>query len=169
MGSPENLDMKQVILLIALALATPTLSVPVDGSERVLDVAGCLALQAGKALGADLLPFGGFGAGLAADLLCKEILKPKEPEIPKIPGLPEIPKVPELPEIPKLPELPEIPKIPGLPEIPEIPDSGKGKDKGKDDKGKDHGKGKDKGKDDHKKGKDKGKDKGKGKGPFGLF
>merc|ERR1711962_930493 len=168
MGSPENLDMKQVILLIALALATPTLSVPVDGSERVLDVAGCLALQAGKALGADLLPFGGFGAGLAADLLCKEILKPKEPELPKIPGLPEIPKVPELPEIPKLPELPEIPKIPGLPEIPEIPDSGKGKDKGKDDKGKDHGKGKDKGKDDHKKGKDKGKDKGKGKGPFRL-
>merc|ERR1712215_634327 len=187
MGSPENLDMKQVILLIALALATPTLSVPVDGSERGLDVAGCLALQAGKTLGADLLPFGGFGAGLAADLLCKEILKPKEPELPKIPGLPEIPKipdlpeipkipgipeipkVPELPEIPKIPELPEIPKIPGLPEIPEIPDSGKGKDKGKDDKGKDHGKGKDKGKDDHKKGKDKGKDKGKGKGPFGLF
>merc|ERR1711962_850604 len=196
MGSPENLDMKQVILLIALALATPTLSVPVDGSERVLDVAGCLALQAGKTLGADLLPFGGFGAGLAADLLCKEILKPKEPELskipglpelpkipglpelpkipglperPKIPGLPEIPKVPELPEIPKIPELPEIPKIPGLPEIPDIPDSGKGKYKGKDDKGKDHGKGKDKGKDDHKKGKDKGKDKGKGKGPFGLF
>merc|ERR1711970_1245516 len=161
MGSPENLDMKQVILLIALALATPTLSVPVDGSERVLDVAGCLALQAGKALGADLLPFGGFGAGLAADLLCKEILKPKEPERPKIPGLPEIPKIPGLPE---------IPKIPGLPDIPEIPDSGKGKDKGKDDKGKDHGKGKDKGKDDHgKKGKDKGKDKGKGKGPFGLL
>merc|ERR1712180_396537 len=152
MGSPENLDMKQVILLIALALATPTLSVPVDGSERVLDVAGCLALQAGKALGADLLPFGGFGAGLAADLLCKEILKPKEPELPKIPGLPE------------------IPKIPGLPDIPETPDSGKGKDKGKDDKGKDHGKGKDKEKDDHgKKGKDKGKDKGKGKGPFGLL
>merc|ERR1719244_2116179 len=94
---------------------------------------------------------------------------PDLPEIPKIPGLPDIPKVPELPEIPKIPELPEIPKIPGLPEIPEIPDSGKGKDKGKDDKGKDHGKGKDKGKDDHKKGKDKGKDKGKGKGPFGLF
>merc|ERR1712236_187157 len=161
MGSPENLDMKQVILLIALALATPTLSVPVDGSERVLDVAGCLALQAGKTLGADLLPFGGFGAGLAADLLCKEILKRKEPELPKIPGLPEIPKIPELPE---------IPKIPGLPDIPETPDSGKGKDKGKDDKGKDHGKGKDKGKDDHgKKGKDKGKDKGKGKGPFGLL
>merc|ERR1711970_920763 len=152
MGSPENLDMKQVILLIALALATPTLSVPVDGSERVLDVAGCLALQAGKALGADLLPFGGFGAGLAADLLCKEILKPKEPELPKIPGLPE------------------IPKIPGLPELPKLPDSGKGKGKGKDDKGKDHGKDKDKGKDDHgKKGKDKGKDKGKGKGPFGLL
>merc|ERR1712180_124945 len=161
MGSPENLDMKQVILLIALALATPTLSVPVDGSERVLDVAGCLALQAGKTLGADLLPFGGFGAGLAADLLCKEILKPKEPELPKIPGLPEIPKVPELPEIPKVPELPEIPKIPGLPEIPEIPDSGKGK--GKDGKGKDHGKG---GKD---KGKGEGKGKGKGKGPLGLF
>merc|ERR1711962_454190 len=161
MGSPENLDMKQVILLIALALATPTLSVPVDGSERVLDVAGCLALQAGKALGADLLPFGGFGAGLAADLLCKEILKPKEPELPKIPGLPEISKIPELPE---------IPKIPGLPDIPETPDFGKGKDKGKDDKGKDHGKGKDKGKDDHgKEGKDKGKDKGKGKGPFGLL
>merc|ERR1712180_378122 len=170
MGSPENLDMKQVILLIALALATPTLSVPVDGSERVLDVAGCLALQAGKALGADLLPFGGFGAGLAADLLCKEILKPKEPELPKIPGLPEIPKIPGLPEIPKIPELPEIPKIPGLLDIPETPDSGKGKDKGKDDKGKDHEKGKDKGKDDHgKKGKDKGKDKGKGKGPFGLL
>merc|ERR1711962_1620694 len=149
MGSPENLDMKQVILLIALALATPTLSVPVDGSERVLDVAGCLALQAGKTLGADLLPFGGFGAGLAADLLCKEILKHKEPELPKIPGLPEIPKIPELPE---------IPKIPGLPDIPETPDSGKGKDKGKDDKGKDHGKGK-----------DKGKGKGKGKGPFGLL
>merc|ERR1711962_825376 len=153
MGSPENLDMKQVILLIALALATPTLSVPVDGSERVLDVAGCLALQAGKTLGADLLPFGGFGAGLAADLLCKEILKPKEPELPKIPGLPEIPKIPGLPEIPKLPglpeipkipelpeipkipgipkvpEFPEIPKIPSLPEIPEIPDSGKGKGK----------------------------------------
>merc|ERR1711962_1010104 len=161
MGSPENLDMKQVILLIALALATPTLSVPVDGSERVLDVAGCLALQAGKTLGADLLPFGGFGAGLAADLLCKEILKPKEPELPKIPGLPEIPKIPGLPE---------IPKIPGLLDIPETPDSGKGKDKGKDDKGKDHEKGKDKGKDDHgKKGKDKGKDKGKGKGPFGLL
>merc|ERR1711962_800289 len=158
MGSPENLDMKQVILLIALALATPTLSVPVDGSERVLDVAGCLALQAGKALGADLLPFGGFGAGLAADLLCKEILKPKEPELPKIPGLPEIPKIPglpelpkipglpelpkipELPEIPKVPELPEIPKIPGLPEIPEIPDIPEipefGKGKGKDGKGK---------------------------------
>merc|ERR1712215_540138 len=170
MGSPENLDMKQVILLIALALATPTLSVPVDGSERVLDVAGCLALQAGKTLGADLLPFGGFGAGLAADLLCKEILKPKEPELPKIPGLPEIPKIPGLPELPKLPELPEIPKIPGLLDIPETPDSGKGKDKGKDDKGKDHEKGKDKGKDDHgKKGKDKGKDKGKGKGPFGLL
>merc|ERR1711962_1976193 len=118
MGSPENLDMKQVILLIALALATPTLSVPVDGSERVLDVAGCLALQAGKTLGADLLPFGGFGAGLAADLLCKEILKPKEPELPKIPGLPEIPKIPGLPELPKLPGLPEIPKIPELPEIP---------------------------------------------------
>merc|ERR1712215_340656 len=146
MGSPAHLDMKQVILLIALALATPTLSVPVDGSERVLDAAGCLALLAGKTLGADLLPFGGFGAGLAAELLCKEILKPK------IPGLPE------------------IPKIPGLPDIPEIPDSGKGKDKGKDGKGKDHGKGKDKGKDDHgKKGKDKGKDKGKGKGPFGLL
>merc|ERR1711970_858815 len=179
MGSPENLDMKQVILLIALALATPTLSVPVDGSERVLDVAGCLALQADKTLGADLLPFGGFGAELAAKLLCKEILKPKEPELPKIPGLPEIPKIPGLPElpkipglpeIPKIPELPEVPKIPGLPEIPEIPDSGKGKGKGKDDKGKDHGKDKDKGKDDHsKKGKDKGKDKGKGKGPFGLL
>merc|ERR1711970_34781 len=155
MGSPENLDMKQVILLIALALATPTLSVPVDGSERVLDVAGCLALQADKTLGADLLPFGGFGAGLAADLLCKEILKPKEPELLKIPGLPEIPKIPGLPELPKIPELPEIPKIPGLPDIPETPDSGKGKDKGKDDHGK--------------KGKDKGKDKGKGKGPFGLL
>merc|ERR1712002_665935 len=119
MGSPENLDMKQVILLIALALATPILSVPVDGSERVLDVAGCLALKAGKTLGAGLLPFGGFGAGVIDELLCKEILKPKEPEFPKIP------------------ELPEIPKIPGLPEIPEIPDSGKGKGKGKDDKGKD--------------------------------
>merc|ERR1711962_1923466 len=155
MGSPENLDMKQVILLIALALATPTLSVPVDGSERVLDVAGCLALQAGKALGADLLPFGGFGAGLAADLLCKEILKPKEPELPKIPGLPEIPKIPGLPEMPRIPGLPELPKIPGLPDIPEIPDFGKGKGKGK------YGKGKGmadkckegKGKDDHGKGK----------------
>merc|ERR1711872_584842 len=146
MGSPENLDMKQVILLIALALATPTLSVPVDGSERVLDVAGCAALLAGKALGGDLLPFGGFGAGLAAELLCKEIL----PELPKIPGLPEIPKIPGLPE---------IPKIPGLPEIPDIPDFGKGK--GKDGKSKDHGKDKDKGKDDHGKGKDEGKDKGK--------
>merc|ERR1712002_435206 len=142
MGSPAKLDMKQVILLIALALAAPTLSVPVDGSERVLDVAGCAALLAGKALGGDLLPFGGFGAGLAAELLCKEIL----PELPKIPGLPE------------------IPKIPGLPEIPEIPDFGKGKGKGKDGKSKDHGKDKDKGKDDHGKGKDKGKDKGKGKG-----
>merc|ERR1712002_731332 len=161
MGSPENLDMKQVILLIALALATPILSVPVDGSERVLDVAGCLALKAGKTLGAGFLPFGGFGAGVIDELLCKEILKPKEPELPKIPGLPEIPKIPELPE---------VPKIPGLPEIPEIPDSGKDKSKGKDDKGKDHGKEKDKGKDDHgKKGKDKGKDKGKGKGPFGLL
>merc|ERR1712215_357815 len=170
MGSPANLDMKQVILLIALALATPTFSVPVDGSERVLDVAGCLALKAGKTLGAGLLPFGGFGAGVIDDLLCKEILKPKEPEFPKIPGLPEIPKIPGLPEIPKIPELPEVPKIPGLPEIPEIPDTGKGKGKGKDDKGKDHGKDKDKGKDDHgKKGKDKGKDKGKGKGPFGLL
>merc|ERR1711875_198128 len=139
MGSPAKLDMKQVILLIALALAAPTLSVPVDGSERVLDVAGCAALLAGKALGGDLLPFGGFGAGLAAELLCKEIL----PELPKIPGLPEIPKIPGLPEIPKIPGLPEIPKIPGLPEIPEIPDSGKGKGKGKDGKGKDHGKGKD--------------------------
>merc|ERR1711862_165964 len=138
MGSPANLDMKQVILLIALALAAPTLSVPVDGSERMLDVAGCAALKASKALGAGLLPFGGFGAGLAADLLCKE------------------------PELPKIPELPEIPKIPGLPEIPEIPDSGKGKGKGKDGKGKDHGKGKD----DHGKGKGKGKDKGKGKGPL---
>merc|ERR1711872_346850 len=146
MGSPENLDMKQVILLIALALATPTLSVPVDGSERVLDVAGCAALLAGKALGGDLLPFGGFGAGLAAELLCKEIL----PELPKIPGLPE------------------IPKIPGLPEIPDIPDFGKGKGKGKDGKSKDRGKDKDKGKDDHGKGKDEGKDKGKGKGLFGL-
>merc|ERR1712002_851219 len=152
MGSPENLDMKQVILLIALALATPILSVPVDGSERVLDVAGCLALKAGKTLGAGLLPFGGFGAGVIDELLCKEILKPKEPEFPKIPGLPE------------------IPKIPGLPEIPEIPDSGKDKGKGKHDNGKDHGKDKDKGKDDHgKKGKDKGKDKGKGKGPLGLL
>merc|ERR1719419_1957285 len=141
--------MKQVILLIALALVAPTLSVPVDGSERVLDVAGCAALLAGKALGGDLLPFGGFGAGLAAELLCKEIL----PELPKIPGLPEIPKIPGLPE---------IPKIPGLPEF------GKGKGKGKDGKSKDHGKDKDKGKDDHGKGKDKGKDKGKGKGLFGL-
>merc|ERR1711872_1215236 len=141
MGSPANLDMKQVILLIALALAAPTLSVPVDGSERMLDVAGCAALKASKALGAGLLPFGGFGAGLAADLLCKE------------------------PELPKIPELPEIPKIPGLPEIPEFPDSGKGKGKGKDGKGKDHGKGKD----DHGKEKGKGKDKGKGKGPLGLL
>merc|ERR1711962_310528 len=129
MGSPSNLDMKQVILLIALALAVPTLSVPVDGSERVLDVAGCAALLAGKALGGDLLPFGGFGAGLAAELLCKEILK--------------------VPELPKIPGLPEIPKIPGLPEIPEVPDFGKGKDG----KGNDHGKDKDKGKDDHGKGK----------------
>merc|ERR1711872_566467 len=108
MGSPANLDMKQVILLIALALAAPTFSVPVDGSERMLDVAGCAALKASKALGAGLLPFGGFGAGLAADLLCKE---PELPEIPKIPGLPEIPKIPELPEIPKIPGLPEIPEI----------------------------------------------------------
>merc|ERR1711962_1012894 len=147
MGSPSNLDMKQVILLIALALAVPTLSVPVDGSERVLDVAGCAALLAGKALGGDILPFGGFGAGLAAELLCKEILK--------------------VPELPKIPGLPEIPKIPGLPEIPEIPDFGKGKGKGKDGKGNDHGKDKDKGKDDHGKGKGKGKD--KGKGPLGLL
>merc|ERR1719334_1014418 len=139
--------MKQVILLIALALATPTLSVPADGSERVLDVAGCLALKAGKTLGAGLLPFGGFGAGVIDELFCKEIMKPKEPELPKIPGLPEIPKIPGLPEIPKVPELPEvpelpkIPKIPGLPDIPEIPDIGKGKGKGKDGKGKDHNKG----------------------------
>merc|ERR1711970_646720 len=138
MGSTLNLDMKQVILLIALALAAPTLSVPVDDSERVLDVAGCLALEAGAGLGAGLLPFGGLGAGLAAKLLCKpkepELPKipglpdipkiPGLPEIPKIPGLPEIPKIPELPEIPKIPGLPEIPKIPGLPEIPDIPDSG---------------------------------------------
>merc|ERR1712215_443214 len=122
MGSQANLEMKQAILLIALALAVPTLSVPVDGSERVLDLAGCLALEAGTALASDLLPFGGFGAELAAKLLCKDILKSKEPEIPKIPGLPEIPKLPGLPEIPKIPGLPEIPKLPGLPEIPKVPE-----------------------------------------------
>merc|ERR1712002_729452 len=133
MGSPAKLDMKQVILLIALALAAPTLSVPVDGSERVLDVAGCAALLAGKALGGDLLPFGGFGAGLAAELLCKEIL----PELPKIPGLPEIP------------EIPDFGKGKDKGKDGKSEDHGKDKDKGKDD----HGKGKDKGKD---KGKGKG-------------
>merc|ERR1712002_1444800 len=125
MGSLASLSMQLVTLVISMASAIPTISVPVDGEERALDVAGCLALKAGKTLAAGILPFGGAGAGFLANMLCAEILKPKEPELPKIPGLPEIPKITGLPE---------IPKIPGLPDIPEIPDFGKGKGKGKDGK-----------------------------------
>merc|ERR1719153_365886 len=151
--------MKQAIHLIALALATPTFSVPVDGSERVLDLAGCLALKAGKTLGAGLLPFGGAGAGVMIDLLCSEIINKAVKDLPipdfgKGKGKDRIigaiwdmlkPKEPGVPGVPDIPVLPEIPKLPGLPDIPNIFDNGKGKGKGKDDHGK--GKGKGKGKD----------------------